>query len=451
MLCTAGGGLIVSLHACDLGLGESEISVGSSGGSHTAPPDASSGSGGNGAGGAGGSACVPACAAHACGDDGCGHPCGPCQANEQCGTEGVCEACPDKWRHSLPAPGRRVFLDATTASVYATTSAGYIERTDACTGAVLAHLDVQPRIDSTSTSVNGGVVAVVDKLWIAGTYVTVANGAQPFYGSLDALTLGSAAFHDLDAKSSDNVQSLGATTDATLWLGGTRVTSPTEGLLWHATAGVSCEYVYAIPATDIVSSAVATVGKSAYVAGRTGTVLHVARYDADACPLIGCANCPSAWVSQPADVGMDPRNIVVTSDAVYTIGATPIAGAETSGVVLQISLATGQIVGDYTWHPSSRYDSFSGGATDGKRLYVSGTQDYDGVDPTTGSGVLLALPLDLANGNNAPIWNTPLGGVGAGKRIAADAGSAGGIYVIGDSKMPSEGFSMKCTKSGDCL
>lgn len=327
----------------------------------------------------------------------------------------------------------------------------WIGSVSACSGALEASRTIAPAGASWSRAMaiatSGGAVMITGHTRI-GTDPNDAMAAR-----LDASNLGVhwvTALHDSDE--SDEGWDVGVTPDGSFWVAGTsRVES---GAVPWAIRGDASGATCGFPATAGVgvSRALTVSGGSVYVAGATDGHGFVARVDASSCSASPSCSCAPSWTSGPVQVGAvytEVRGLVELGGSLFVAGfALDVDGTnDYKAFVARVDGSTGGMTGTWAWNPTALFDGILGIATDGQAIYVAMVRAYDGVQDSSASAHLAALPTSIDD-TTIPLWSADLPFMNGAWDVEVGSAGEDAVYVVGRSE--TAGWVARCTKNGAC-
>lgn len=434
--------------------GEGGTSVSGSGGWATG----GGGSGGTNLGGAAGStggtaACVPACSGKQCGPDGCGNSCGSCSTGASCSGAGQCvTSCPTTWKTPIAGatPSDLEYDGASVYSVGTQSGGAWVARFDGCDGSLqkeaAASVSGATKTSFARSVLSGGA------LFAVGSVATSADPGNGLFSRFDPSSVAqSFAVPLLGGAKSDEALDVAASGTG-FWITGTTDTAG-GGNAWAIKANASggaCGFGVGTGAGS--ARAVAVSGDTVVVARTSAGQLHVDLFSDSACPAAAPCNCAPASSVGPITVGSgatEPRAIVINGQELYVAGLG-WDGVATDGFGFVVRLdATGNVVGKYTWNPTSKFDGFVALTASGTQLFVGGGQGWDSTQSNldTATAVLHVLPMGFGM-SPAPAWTRSFLDLNVVWGTALQPSPGDGLFVVGSS--PSGGAVLRCRKDNTC-
>jgi len=215
-----------------------------------------------------------------------------------------------------------------------------------------------------------------------------------------------------------------------------------------------CESTWSASITGMAAAQIALApGGELYVAAVVDDALRVLRYGDDDCATTGPCACDPAWTSPAIALGTahtEPRDILLLDGSAYVAGFA--ADTETPddrfGFVARVDLGTGDVLGVYTWDPTTYFDGFAAIATDGDEVYAVGMLGWEGDAPfATATATIHAIPHPVTGTTTAASWThnpeqaTILLGVAVDPTDEA---------IFASGRAGAEGVVLRCTTSGAC-
>jgi hypothetical protein len=380
-------------------------------------------------------ACVPLCKGKACGaSDGCGGTCqqGSCPAGKVC-VAGVCKIC-NRWLASLPGRLQAVEV-ASDGTIYAGGAKGdqaFFAALDHCGGVKksVTHLPTGAK----KVSVAGLALSGSD-LHAAGSMVEKTGDPQDgMWARLSTPDLTVKWMSKLTGSTGkDEVWDI-ASAGGALWMSGSAdfdATSKVWGIKGVGTK--ACGFAWLGEGQGNGRRILADPkGSWVYFTGGQGGKGFVGRQSATACVVSPCGTCKAPWsvTVQDGTNSTEARALYLAGNDLY-VGGFASASGDYRGVVFRVDLTTGKTLDSFTFNPSSNLDLPLALASDGKALFVAGSQNY--TSPVTAS--VRAVLIKLTMPDLKQVWSktTDPGGywdvelVGSNGLVLAGATPTGGM------------------------